>query len=77
MDKSKIERLLKEVVLNDNAQQEWIDNVDLDFLTVMEPFIKKFTQDKSKSKEQIFRTGIMLGAVYERRIRDNEKRVAD
>ena len=64
--KEKVEKLVKEVILNDKAQEEWIKNVDPDFLTAMETFIKKYTQDQSKSREQLLRTGIMLGAVYER-----------
>jgi hypothetical protein len=66
MDRSKIEKLVKEVILNDKAQQEWIKNIDPDFLTAMETVIKRYTQDQSKSREQLFRTGVMLGAVYER-----------
>ncbi len=65
MDKGKIEKLVKEVILNDKAQQEWTKNVDPDFLTAMETVIKRYTEDPSKDKAQIFRTGIMLGAVYE------------
>lgn len=66
MDRSKVEKLVKEVILNDKAQEEWIKNVDPDFLTPMETVIKRYTEDPNQSKEQIFRTGIMLGAVYER-----------
>lgn len=64
--KEKIEKLVKEVILNDKAQQEWVKNADPDFLTAMETVIKRYTQDPSKDKAQIFRTGVMLGAVYER-----------
>jgi hypothetical protein len=63
--KGKIEKLIKEVLLNDKAQEEWIRNVDPDFLTAMETLIKRYTEDPSKTKAEIFRTGIMLGAVYE------------
>jgi len=66
MNKSKVEKLVKEVILNDKAQEEWIKNVDPDFLTAMETVIKRYTEDPSKDKAQIFRTGVMLGAVYER-----------
>jgi len=66
MDKSKIEKLVREVILNDKGQEEWIKNVDPDFLTAMETVIKRYTEGPSKSREQLFRTGVMLGAVYER-----------
>jgi len=66
VDKSKVEKLVREVILNDKAQEEWIKNVDRDFLTAMETVIKRYTEDPSKDKAQIFRTGVMLGAVYER-----------
>jgi len=64
--KEKVEKLVKEVILNDKAQEEWIKNVDRDFLTAMETVIKRYTEDPSKDRSQIFRTGVMLGAVYER-----------
>ena len=64
--KGKIEKLVKEVILNDKAQEEWIKNVDPDFLTAMETVIKRYTEDQSISREQLFRTGVMLGAIYER-----------
>lgn len=66
MNKSKVEKLVKEVILNDKAQEEWIKNVDPDFITAIETVIKRYTEDPSKDKAQIFRTGVMLGAVYER-----------
>ena len=66
MDKSKVKKLVKEVILNDKAQQEWIKNIDSDFLTAMETVIKRYTEDPSKDRAQIFRTGVMLGGVYER-----------
>ena len=66
MDRSKVEKLVREVILNDKAQEEWIKNIDPDFLIAMETVIKRYTEDPSKDKAQIFRTGIMLGAVYER-----------
>jgi len=64
--KERVEKLIKEVILNDKAQEEWIKNVDPDFLTAMETVIKRYTEDPGKDKAQIFRTGVMLGAVYER-----------
>ena len=66
MDRSKVEKLVKDVILNDKSQEEWIKNVDPDFLTAMETVIKRYTEDQSISREQLFRTGVMLGAVYER-----------
>jgi len=66
MNKEKVEKLVREVILNDKAQQEWIKNADPDFLTAMETVIKRYTEDPSKSKQQVFRAGIMLGAIYER-----------
>jgi hypothetical protein len=66
MDRAKVEKLVKEVILNEKAQEEWIKNVDRDFLTAMETVIKRYTEDPSKDKSQILRTGVMLGAVYER-----------
>ena len=66
MDKGKIGKLVREVILNDKAQEEWIKNVDPDFLTAMETVIKRYTEDQSISREQLFRTGVMLGAIYER-----------
>jgi len=67
----KIEKLVREVILNNKAQEEWLKNVDPDFLTAMETVIKRYSQDRSKSSEQLFRTGLMLGAVYERWRQEN------
>ena len=69
--KPKIEKLVREVILNNKAQEEWLKNVDPDFLTAMETVIKRYTEDPSKNKAQIFRTGLMLGAVYERWRQEN------
>jgi len=71
MDRSKVEKLVKEVILNDKTQEEWIKNVDPDFLTAMETVIKRYTEDPSISRTQIFRTGVMLGGVYERWRQEN------
>jgi len=66
MDKSKVEKLIKEVILNDDAQQEWVNNIDPDFLIAIETLIKRYVEDPSKNKTHVFRIGIILGAVYER-----------
>jgi hypothetical protein len=73
MDKEKVEKIVKEVILNYEAQEEWNKDVDPDFLTAMETFIKRYSEDQSISREQLFRTGVMLGAVYERWRVENRK----
>ena len=61
--KDKIKAMLQDVFFNENAQKEWTDTVDRDFLAAMEVFAKRY--DKNLSKMQWMRTGVMLGAVYE------------
>lgn len=59
----KLVKLFREVCLNYHAQQDWEKKVDPDFLECVEAMIKKYNQ--SLPKEQWFRTGVMVGAVYE------------
>jgi hypothetical protein len=59
----KLKMLFKEVLLNYQAQQQWQENVDPDFPECVDVMIKKY--DQQIPKEQWFRTGVMLGAVYE------------
>ena len=59
---SRIIGVFLSVVLNDKAQEEWIKNVDPDFLTAMATVI----EEPGKKKTEIFRAGILLGAIYER-----------
>jgi hypothetical protein len=73
MDKEKVERLVKEVILNYGAQEEWNKDVDPDFLAAMETVIKRYSEDPGISREQLFRTGVMLGAVYERWREENRQ----
>jgi len=60
----KIETLTREVILNDEAQQEWIGGADPDFLNALEFFIKHY--DTGKSRNEWFRIGVIIGGVYER-----------
>ena len=60
----KIETLIREVILNDEAQQEWIGGADPDFLNALEFFIKHY--DTGKSRNEWFRIGVIIGGVYER-----------
>jgi hypothetical protein len=62
--KKKTETLVKEVILNEKAQQEWIDGADPDFLNALEFFIKHY--DSGKSRNEWFRIGVIIGGVYER-----------
>ncbi len=62
--KGKIETLIREVILNDETQQEWIDGADPDFLNALEFFIKRY--DTGKSRNEWFRIGVIIGGVYER-----------
>ena len=59
----KLKTLFKEVLLNYQAQERWQKDVDPDFLECVEAMIKSYNKDVSK--EQWFRTGVMIGAVYE------------
>lgn len=61
--KNKVEAIIREVMLNDEAQQDWNDTVDRDFLAAVEVFAKRYNQELPKI--QWLRTGVMLGAVYE------------
>ena len=63
MKHDKLKKLFKEVLLNYQAQERWQQDVDPDFLECVDAMIKSY--DKSLPKEQWFRTGVMLGAVYE------------
>jgi len=62
--KEKMETLIKEVILNDEAQQEWINGADPDFLNALEFFIKRY--DTGKSRNEWFRIGVIIGGLYER-----------
>ena len=62
--KEKTETLVREVILDDKAQQEWIDGADPDFLNALEYFIKHY--DSGKSRNEWFRNGVIIGGVYER-----------
>ena len=62
--KTKAETLVREVILNEQAQQEWIDGADPDFLNALEFFIKNY--DSGKSRNEWFRIGVIIGGVYER-----------
>jgi len=62
--KEKIETLIREIMLNEEAQQEWIDGADPDFLNALESFIKHY--DTGKSRNEWFRIGVIIGGVYER-----------
>ena len=62
--REKAETLVREVILNDKAQQEWIDDADPDFLNGLEYFINHY--DSGKSRNEWFRIGVIIGGVYER-----------
>jgi hypothetical protein len=59
----KLKTIFQEVLLNRQAQDRWQQMVDPDFLECVEAMMQKY--DRSLPKEQWFRTGVMLGAVYE------------
>lgn len=66
----KLVKLIREVLLNHDAQKKWEENVDPDFIECVEQMIKRY--DQNKPKEQWMRTGVMLGAVYEQWRQRNE-----
>lgn len=59
----KLTKLFREVLLNYQAHQKWQENVDPAFLECVDEMVKNY--DQQIPKEQWFRTGVMLGAVYE------------
>jgi len=61
--KNKVEAIINDVILNEEAQKEWNDSVDHDFLAAVETFAKRYNQELPRI--QWLRTGVMLGAVYE------------
>ncbi len=61
--KNKVKAIINDVLLNEEAQKEWNDNVDHDFLAAIEVFGKRYDQELPML--QWLRTGVMLGAVYE------------
>ena len=66
----KLKKLFRQVLINYEAQEEWEKNVDPDFLKSVETMINSY--DKALPKEQWFRTGVMMGAVYEQWRQHNE-----
>ena len=62
--KNKVKAIINDVILNEEAQKEWNDNVDRDFLAAVETFAKRY--DLTLPPIQLLRTGVMLGAVYEK-----------
>lgn len=62
--KNKVKAIIQDVILNEEAQKEWNDNVDRDFLAAVETFAKRY--DLTLPPIQWLRTGVMLGAVYEK-----------
>ena len=62
--KNKVEAIINDVILNEEAQKEWNDSVDRDFLAAVETFAKRYNQELPRI--QWLRTGVMLGAVYEK-----------
>lgn len=61
--RNKVKAIINDVLLNEEAQKEWTDNVDRDFLAAVETFAKRY--DLTLPPLQLLRTGIMFGAVYE------------
>ncbi len=66
-ERTKIERLVREVLLNYDLQKEWTESTDPDFFTAVDVMMRRYDQDAPK--EEWFRTGVILGGVYERWIR--------
>jgi len=63
-ERTKIERLVREVLLNYDLQQEWTESTDPDFFTAVDVLMRRY--DQQAPKEQWFRTGVIIGGVYER-----------
>jgi len=62
--RTKIERIVKEVLLDCQAQQEWTDSTDPDFFTAVEVMMRHYDHDAPR--EEWLRIGVMIGGVYER-----------
>ena len=62
-EKEDVRAIVNDVILNFQAQGEWIKNVDPAFLTSLEVFGERDL--KRRSKHDAFRMGIVIGAIYE------------
>ena len=64
MDKVKATHFVEKILLNDDAQRGWIEDVDPDFFKALKVFVRCYAAEKSKT--DTFRIGVILGGVYER-----------
>lgn len=60
-----VRSIVNEVILNFKAQEEWIVSADPAFLMSLDVFAKSHLEGLSRSG--VFRLGIVIGAVYEKR----------
>jgi len=63
-ERTKIERLVREVLLNYDLQKEWTESTDPDFFTAVDVMMRRY--DQKAPKEEWLRTGVIIGGVYER-----------
>jgi len=61
---TKIRTIVKEVLLDYQAQREWTETTDPDFFTAVDVLMRRY--DQEAPKEEWFRTGVIIGGVYER-----------
>ena len=61
--RDKLKKIFNEVLLNQEAQEKWLEQVDPAFLECLETIVRLY--NPQTPKEQWLRTGVMLGAVYE------------
>ncbi|MFO7773261.1 MAG: hypothetical protein R6V59_04900 [Dehalococcoidia bacterium] len=65
---------VKNVLLNTEAQQAWIEEVDDLFLTSLDVYSKRYLEsDQATTKTDAFRMGAIFGALYEQ-LRTNQER---
>ena len=60
-----IERIVKGVLLNTEAQEKWIGNASAVLLTSLDVFADRHLEESCKSKKSAFRLGVIVGALYE------------
>lgn len=67
-----IRSIVNDVILNFKAQEEWLASVDPAFLTSLDVFAKGHLE--GLSGREVFRMGVIIGAVYEKRKEQHGKR---
>jgi|GEM_PF-6530457 len=60
-----IERIVRGVLLNTEAQEKWIEDANAVLLTAMDVFADRYLEASCKSKKSAFRLGVIVGALYE------------